>query len=190
VKTFPTFLFKKLKEDELSLDVGSGSEHFGLICLGDINIDIGKHVCKSDKPFVRCDATFLPFTDNLFAQVTMFDVIEHVDSPCRVLKEIKRVMTNDGRLILGTPNILNITVILHTLLHGFYVPHNDHVSAWGRLELDNLMRRVGFRRFKVFAYTYDDTKHSFLALVALKFFAFRKDFSGRQLVAVAEKRGD
>ena len=190
MKTFPTFLFKKLKADELSLDVGSGSEHFGLYCIGDINIDIGMHSCKSDKPFVRCDATFLPFTDNLFAQVTMFDVIEHLDSPSMVLKEIKRVMTNGGRLILGTPNILNITVILYTLIHGFYIPHHDHVNAWGRLELDNLMRRVGFRKFKVFAYTYDDTKHSFLTLIALKFFTFRKDFSGRQLVAVAEKQGD
>jgi len=172
----------------LTLDVGSGSggHGFGFACLGDVNIDIGRPPSKPNKPFIRSDANALPFRDNLFTRVTVFDVIEHVDAPSIVLREIKRVMTKNGVLILGTPNAMRVVNFLHIAIHGFYVPHEDHVTVWGRMELANLFRRVGFTRFTVTACTYSDTKHGLLSTLALKL-SFRQDLTGRQLLVVAKK---
>ncbi len=177
---------QKWAEHLLTLDVGSGAGTFSPYCLGDVNIDIGKVPCKPDKPFVRCDAAALPFREDLFTLVTMFDVLEHVDAPSVVLREIRRVMAKNGVLVLGTPNAMRVLNFLHIMVHGFYVPHSDHVAVWGRIELINLFRRVGFSRFTVRAVTYGDTKHNLLATLVLRM-SFRQDLNGRQLLAIAKK---
>jgi ubiquinone/menaquinone biosynthesis C-methylase UbiE len=64
----------------LSLDIGCGGGKFGTHCLGDINIDIAKPRQKPCKPFIQCDAHNLPFKEGVFVEVTMFDVLEHLDS--------------------------------------------------------------------------------------------------------------
>lgn len=170
----------------MKLDVGSGGGKYGTTCLGDINIDIGRPKNKPNKPFIQCDATTLPFTENLFTQITMFDVIEHVDSPMLVLKELKRVLKANGVLVLGTPNAMRILNFLFIIVHVTYLPHKDHVYTWGKPELTNLMNKVGFKNFSVSACTYNDSKHSFLATTALKL-AFRRDLKGRQLLVIAKK---
>jgi SAM-dependent methyltransferase len=170
----------------LTLDVGSGAGMFSPSCLGDVNVDIGKVSSKPAKPFIQCDAAALPFRENLFTRVTMFDVLEHVDAPCVVLREIKRVMAKNGVLVLGTPNAMRVLNFLHIAVHGFYVPHSDHIAVWGRMELINLFKRVGFSRFTVRVCTYGDTKHNFLATSVLRL-SLRQDLTGRQLLAIAKK---
>ena len=46
----------------------------------------------------------LPFRDGAFDLVTLLEVIEHSQSPTRVLDEAGRVMRSGGRLVLTTPN--------------------------------------------------------------------------------------
>lgn len=188
-KLSKTSLIKKKFQSDVTLDIGSGSINFGKVvrCIGDVNVDIGKPATKPTKPFVRCDASALPFQDNSFAQVTMFDVIEHLDSPTNVLKEIRRIVADNGRVILGTPNMMYVLNPLYMLLHGFYVPHKDHVNIWSRFEISNLIKRAGFSKFKVIACTYEDTTHSLLARLAIACCFFRDDLSGRQLIAIIEK---
>lgn len=48
----------------------------------------------------------LPFDDSSVSKVFMYDVIEHLDSPGKALKEILRVLEPGGELELGTPNAL------------------------------------------------------------------------------------
>jgi len=46
----------------------------------------------------------LPFKDGGFDLITMLEVIEHTESPGRVLDEVRRVLRPGGRLVLTTPS--------------------------------------------------------------------------------------
>jgi len=161
----------------------------GGTCFGDVNIDVNKKVfnLKEKKVFLQCDAHHLPFKSNCFSQIYSIDVLEHVDSPANYLREAKRVLINQGFLMLGTPNGMRVLNFLFIIKHGFYIPHQDHISLWGRIELENLVKRIGFSCFVVFPYTYGDTKHNFIANLFLELLSWRKDLSDRQLVVLAKK---
>lgn len=55
-------------------------------------------------PLVLYDGKILPFKDNSFDLVTLIEVIEHVEDPELMLKEIKRVLKPDGLLHVTTAN--------------------------------------------------------------------------------------
>jgi 2-polyprenyl-3-methyl-5-hydroxy-6-metoxy-1,4-benzoquinol methylase len=48
--------------------------------------------------------TPLPFEDNLFNTILMFDIIEHLEDETGIMKEIARVCRKGGRLIISVPN--------------------------------------------------------------------------------------
>ncbi len=50
------------------------------------------------------DARRLGFTRSSFQLVTCFEAIEHVPQPDILLSELRRVLTEDGCLLLKTPN--------------------------------------------------------------------------------------
>jgi SAM-dependent methyltransferase len=54
--------------------------------------------------FVRADVRQLPFEDGAFDLVVSFETIEHVRDPESVLDEFRRVLADDGLLIVSTPN--------------------------------------------------------------------------------------
>ncbi|MEM9883708.1 MAG: class I SAM-dependent methyltransferase [Planctomycetota bacterium] len=47
--------------------------------------------------------TAIPFDDDTFAAVTLFDVIEHLTNPIAVLREIARVLRPGGKAMIVTP---------------------------------------------------------------------------------------
>ncbi len=60
----------------------------------------------AEADFMLSSAIRLPFHDDHFDVVTMFDVIEHIPrhTETQCLQEINRVLTNNGTLIISTPN--------------------------------------------------------------------------------------
>lgn len=55
-------------------------------------------------PVIKYNGRKLPFPNNLFDIITFIEVIEHVDYPDLVLKEIQRVLKPDGILHITTAN--------------------------------------------------------------------------------------
>jgi len=81
----------------LCLDVGSGARPFPY---ADILCDLYltatpqrdmKELETQGKPFVLCDAQFLPFRTQAFDFVTCYYLLEHVDNPKKIFAELKRV---------------------------------------------------------------------------------------------------
>ena len=54
--------------------------------------------------FSVADVTSLPFEDRRFDLVVSFETIEHVSKPERALDELRRVLADDGLLLISTPN--------------------------------------------------------------------------------------
>jgi ubiquinone/menaquinone biosynthesis C-methylase UbiE len=78
---------------------------------------------------VNADAVRLPFADGSFDLVTANMVFEHVESPLASLMEIRRVLRNGGRLIVLTPNWLDIVTIA-----AWIAPNRWHPSLVSRVE--------------------------------------------------------
>jgi SAM-dependent methyltransferase len=112
--------------------------------------DRGVRVLASDLLTER-----LPFDDQSFDVVSMFDVIEHFHgSPRHALSEIFRILRPGGAIIVETPNIANLRRRL-VLLSGrnpmsvkyFYetdYPYSGHVYEYTLSDLESTIRWSSF----------------------------------------------
>ncbi len=64
------------------------------------NADI---VTELNLPNVRHVDDVIPFEDQTFDVVTMFDVLEHIYDQKRILREVNRVLKDDGQIIVTVP---------------------------------------------------------------------------------------
>jgi len=102
------------------------------------------------KNTVVADAEDLPFEDGFFDVVALAWVLEHLERPAKVLREINRVLRSGGCLVFLTPNAWNYNVWLTRAL-----PNPSHPLVvrrfYGRAEHDtyptyyraNSSRRLG-----------------------------------------------
>ena len=80
---------------------------------------------------VQGDVHQLPFDDASFDLVVCFEVIEHVDERDHVIAELRRVLTDDGLLVISTPN------------RDVYIPGNPHhVFEYTPEEFETELRKV------------------------------------------------
>ena len=117
-------------------DVGAGSGALARLLADYLNHE---HALQPEGRIVACDADTssfeaegveclptapdgsLPFEDGTFDATISMEVIEHVEDQFLFLRELKRVTKPGGRVIVTTPNVLNVNSRLRTLLTGFPV---------------------------------------------------------------------
>jgi len=112
---------------------------------GDVRVDIKRFPTVT----VLMDAHFLAFKDSSFDRIVCFEVLEHLSSPFKALKEFRRVLKNDGDVILSVPNVWYWRRILRFLLRKKEVfdklPETDHKQAWDVFEFNSLAYQAKFR---------------------------------------------
>ncbi len=99
----------------------------------------------------------IPFSDKYFSLVTLLAVIEHfASSPLNLLKETKRILQDDGHLIIDTPNVCSMTRRINFLLRGIppYAgiedfllsesPFTGHCREYSKEDVAKLLRYSGF----------------------------------------------
>ena len=104
------------RHDQIVLDVGSGTGAYTLFFkkLGFhtvIGSDFSSGMLKLSKskgiPYlVQCDAELLPFRSRSVDIIASFALLEHVTRPNRVLLELCRLSSKEGKILLMTPNPL------------------------------------------------------------------------------------
>jgi len=123
----------------LLLDVGCG-----IYPKGDVNCDlfidpISRDVGMIDPQiipnFILCDAQHLPFRNDTFNKVLCFHVIEHVNDPILLLKELIRV-TND-KINLKCP---------HRYARG---KHDFHIKFFNVTWFDQVLRILRVKRYVI-----------------------------------------
>lgn len=81
---------------------------------------------------LQTDSAVLPFASGSFDLVTANMVFEHIEAPLQSLKEIRRVLKPGGRLLLLTPNWLDIVTLVARA-----VPNRWHPAIVSRVETRN-----------------------------------------------------
>jgi SAM-dependent methyltransferase len=153
----------------------------------------------ADIPFSHVDLNrnFSKSFKRTFKLVCMSEVIEHLDSPRHVLREMRALLDDDGLLALSTPNVGfwegRLKFALTGDLWGFgesTYRGNRHISPLTGTQLRLMLQEIGF---KIVAFT---TAGSFATPLRLVLFSplwgpmallFGRQALGESLVVIARK---
>jgi 2-polyprenyl-3-methyl-5-hydroxy-6-metoxy-1,4-benzoquinol methylase len=160
------FLKFSIQRDMRILDIGCsfGSLIYNLYVLGyrnvygiDINQEMIKHG-QNQYEEIACkiqtyDGGKLPFEDEFFDVILMFDVIEHIADIDRFIKEeVYRVLKKDGVFIFQTPNKL-VNVLWEIIdKRSFTIWRKDNPALQTCQHLKKLLNTSGFKRVKIEKY--------------------------------------
>ena len=92
----------------------------------------------------------LPFSSHSFNVVIIKHIVEHLPEPQKAIREIARVLEQDGTLILATPNLDSL---LKPWKGDKWIGYQDptHISLKRPAEWLSFIEEAGFRLIKVFA---------------------------------------
>ena len=165
------------------LGCGDGDYSVALTKMGykaiacDLDTQRFKHRDKID--FKVCDVTKkLPFDNDFFDYVVLAEVIEHLRNPYQVMQELSRVLRPGGKIVLSTPNILNLKSRIRFLVEGCWeffreppvensknpksVIYNLHLIPWRYHELEYLLVDSRLEIQEITTSIYDGKGLSFL----------------------------
>ena len=127
------YLHSKIK----LLDIGSGNGSFVEICKEN-NIDaIG---IDGSKQKINFENDKLDFKDETFEVVTLISVIEHIQEPSNILREVYRILKKKGVIVIVTPNF-------RYSYKNFY-DDPTHLRPYTEKSIIKLMQLYGFKNLK------------------------------------------
>jgi len=151
------------------LNVGCGGRECDRASyFGDVRIDVKRFPSVT----ILMDAHFLAFRDSTFDRIVCFEVLEHLDSLFNALKEFRRVLKDDGDVIVSVPNVWYWRRILRFFMkrHEIFdeIPSTGHKQAWDVFEFSSLAYHAGFKVVNVrFLNWYPRGKHKLKILEPL-----------------------
>jgi 2-polyprenyl-3-methyl-5-hydroxy-6-metoxy-1,4-benzoquinol methylase len=163
-----------------------------------VALDINPHLfCVQGIPCEKADLNFeLPFSDRTFDYILCSNGIEHLENPALFIRESFRILKERGKLVISTPNILNLKSRLANLLVGFNLftgrPNNevddylggDHIHLANYYELRTHLHRNGFRILEVTTHCYSHRAMLFAPLYPIVYLAtwraFRRESDPKQ----------
>lgn len=105
--------------------------------------------------FKTASADRLPFRDSAFDLVLFYETIEHVENPKECLKEIKRVLSKNGTLILTMDSgslLFRLVWFLWEKTSG-KIWQGAHLHPFHHTELERLIKNSGFKiKDKIFSF--------------------------------------
>jgi SAM-dependent methyltransferase len=106
---------------------------------------VGAERAPAGMAFVTGSALELPFHDESFDAVCLFDVVEHLPrgSESRALSEVRRVLRSGGKLYFSTPSASPV----HTLLDPVWCLGHRH---YRRITIRRLLQSGGFAIDRLF----------------------------------------
>ena len=85
-----------------------------------------------------------PFEDGFFDAITMIDIIEHFHEPVEDMKEVHRILKEDGFLLINTPDIGSAFAKVSGYDWMFNKPE-EHLYLYDKSTLKKLLDKTGFK---------------------------------------------
>jgi len=149
-----------IQKNEKLLDVGCGrgvySIKFAKHCsvYGIDSSDKLLHDCKQnaydasvDIPLVLADAENIPFKDKTFDKIAVIEILEHISNTSKTLKEIFRVLKDNGSLCISIPTYF--TEQIFGRIHPEYFGYSGHVRIIKDKQFINELLEAGFSVYKI-----------------------------------------
>ena len=115
-------------------------------------IDICRRACPEGEFHVAsiCDPHVNKIIGDGFDAIVASEVVEHIYSPMEFMDNCRRLLKNEGLLVLSTPYhgyLKNLLLALTGRMEShFQVDHDGgHIKFWSRRSLENMLHRHGFR---------------------------------------------
>jgi len=134
----------------LVLDVGCGENKRGTI---------GVDIKRTKTVDVLCDAHHLPFLDRVFEGCYAYALLEHVENPIQVLKEISRVLIDKGWLEALVPTDSRLKSDYVACIVSLHFRHcyeeykamksGEHKWQYSEQGLKQILNLTGFNTLKV-----------------------------------------
>lgn len=128
----------------LVLEVGGGS--------GNLRRYLNREVISTDigfQPWLHAvaDAQQMPFRDNVFGNIVMFDVLHHLERPIQFFREAARVLRCGGRVLMVEPAMTPLSTMFYRHFHpepvNFHVdPLEDGPRTPGRDAMDDANQAI------------------------------------------------
>lgn len=140
-------LVKEIRKSEHGkiLDVGCGNANlFNLlpasryelygVDFSEKMIEEAKRTCKTEATFAVADAESLPFDDDTFDIIVCNASFHHYTNPDTVLKEMRRVLRHNGKLLIGDPYVSGIARPLINVLIRFSEKGDYHFYGFNEMQ--------------------------------------------------------
>lgn len=134
-------------KNRLIIDFGCGTggnfeflEKFGEV-IGVDNSKIALSFCPKKNLTQLFNGSHLPFSDNFADLITALDVLEHIDNDVSILKEHRRVLKNNGKIL--------ITVPAYRFIWSEHDEALGHRRRYIANELRNKLHQNGFKILKI-----------------------------------------
>ena len=152
---FTTMLLKKFTDLDISLANYFGHENNGEYVQTVDYLELNSGEKKSERltfQHFNIENHCFPYAAGEFDVVIFAEIIEHLlNDPCKVMREIKRVLKPNGTLILTTPNVARLENITRMISgtniydpYSGYGPYGRHNREYNRHELVKLLQFEGF----------------------------------------------
>lgn len=128
-----------LKEGADVLDIGGKNKNKrGCFDIGVYNLNVKySNIEQSTEPDYLCDAANIPVAENSFDGIILSEVLEHIENPIDVLREIYRILKPGGLLLMCTPFMF--------LIHADPFDFARYTDQW----YYNKLTSLGFKDIKI-----------------------------------------
>jgi 2-polyprenyl-3-methyl-5-hydroxy-6-metoxy-1,4-benzoquinol methylase len=143
--------------------ISEKSENFDVtgIDLDDMSLKISQEITGEKENLYFLNKKIFDFDEKMFDYVISMQVIEHVHNPGNYLKEINRVLKDNGKLVISLPNVMQPISLLSLLIKSTkklnirlkerslyilknYKKEHDHIHAWDPNHFVTFVSSLGF----------------------------------------------
>jgi len=186
---------KYLKDGSAILDIGAGNCTLSKILMSEgfsvTAVDIkerNNHDPKKIK-YVRADLNQgIPFVNTAFDAVIAEDVLEHLENPWFIFREVSRVLKNKGIFLMSTPNLSHLFAKLYELLFNRNPYFSEqryrfggHLTPLSFYNINRMAERAGLETVQI---TYN---MNYLPVLRIKL-PFRTSAFGHTLILAFRKK--